>query len=34
MSATREIEALANQEYRYGFTTDIEADAIPAGPRA
>jgi Fe-S cluster assembly protein SufB len=31
MSSTKEIEALANQEYRYGFTTDIEADAIPAG---
>ena len=21
-----QIEALANQEYKYGFTTDIEAD--------
>ncbi|MFB3776122.1 MAG: Fe-S cluster assembly protein SufB [Bryobacteraceae bacterium] len=31
MSTTREIEALANQEYKYGFTTDIEADAVPAG---
>jgi Fe-S cluster assembly protein SufB len=31
MSGTKEIEALANQEYRYGFTTDIEADAIPPG---
>ena len=25
------IEALANQEYKWGFVTDIEADAIP-GP--
>jgi Fe-S cluster assembly protein SufB len=31
MSTTREIELLANQEYKYGFTTDIEADAVPAG---
>jgi Fe-S cluster assembly protein SufB len=31
MSSTKEIETLANQEYRYGFTTDIEADAIPPG---
>ncbi len=25
------IEALANQKYKYGFTTDIEADSIKAG---
>ncbi len=25
------IEALANQEYKYGFVTDIEADTIPRG---
>ena len=31
MSSTKEIEVLANQEYKYGFYTDIEADAVPAG---
>ncbi len=31
MSSTANIEALANQEYKYGFTTDIEADAVPVG---
>jgi Fe-S cluster assembly protein SufB len=31
MSTTAEIETLANQEYKYGFTTDIEADAVPPG---
>src|SRR5512136_993138 len=25
------IEELANQEYKYGFVTDIEADAAPMG---
>jgi len=25
------IEELANQEYKYGFVTDIEADAVPKG---
>jgi Fe-S cluster assembly protein SufB len=25
------IESLANQEYKYGFTTDIESDMIPRG---
>ena len=25
------IEALANQEYKWGFVTEIEADAIPKG---
>jgi Fe-S cluster assembly protein SufB len=28
---TQEIEALANREYKWGFITDIEADAAPAG---
>jgi Fe-S cluster assembly protein SufB len=27
----KEIEQLANQEYKYGFVTDIEADTIPKG---
>ena len=27
----KDIEQLANQEYKYGFITDIEADAIPKG---
>ncbi len=31
MSSTQEIETLANQEYRYGFTSDIEADTIAPG---
>src|SRR3954466_2663086 len=26
-----EIESLANREYRWGFVTDIEADAAPPG---
>ena len=30
-SANRAIEDLANQEYKYGFVTDIESDAIPPG---
>ena len=25
------IETLANQEYKWGFVTDIEADALPKG---
>jgi hypothetical protein len=25
------IEVLANQEYKYGFVTDIESDMIPRG---
>jgi Fe-S cluster assembly protein SufB len=29
--STNTIEALANQEYKWGFVTDIEADAIPRG---
>ena len=28
---TKTVEALANREYKYGFVTDIEADAIPRG---
>ena len=28
---TREIETLANREYKWGFITDIEADAAPRG---
>ncbi len=28
---TNEIEQLTNKEYRYGFVTDIEVDAIPKG---
>jgi Fe-S cluster assembly protein SufB len=28
---TESIEVLANQEYKYGFITDIEADQIPPG---
>ncbi len=31
MSTASNIEALATQEYKYGFTTDIEADALPPG---
>ncbi|MFB3057084.1 MAG: Fe-S cluster assembly protein SufB [Ignavibacteriaceae bacterium] len=27
----KKIEELANQEYKYGFTTDIEADSLPKG---
>ncbi len=29
--STANIELLANQEYKYGFVTDIESDAIPKG---
>src|SRR5439155_237354 len=28
---TREIETLANREYKWGFDTDIEADSAPPG---
>ncbi len=31
MSSAANIEALTNQEYKYGFTTDIETDAVPPG---
>src|SRR4051812_29149347 len=30
-TAEREIETLANQEYKWGFVTDIEADSAPPG---
>ena len=29
--STNTIETFANQEYKYGFVTDIEADAVPPG---
>ena len=32
MSGTsKEIEAIANQEYKYGFVTDIEQETVPPG---
>jgi Fe-S cluster assembly protein SufB len=31
MSETSELERLANREYRYGFTTDIEEERAPKG---
>ena len=31
MSEMTDVEQLANQEYKAGFVTDIEADAVPAG---
>ncbi len=30
-TAERTIEELATQEYKYGFVTDVEADAVPRG---
>jgi Fe-S cluster assembly protein SufB len=30
-TATQTIEQLANKEYKWGFTSDIEADALPKG---
>jgi Fe-S cluster assembly protein SufB len=30
-SATEHVEELAQREYKYGFETDVEADAVPAG---
>jgi Fe-S cluster assembly protein SufB len=30
-TSTQTIEELANREYKYGFVTDIEADAVPRG---
>jgi len=30
-TSTNAIEALANQEYKYGFVTDVETDTIPRG---
>jgi Fe-S cluster assembly protein SufB len=31
MNANSNIEELANREYKYGFVTDIETDAVPRG---
>ena len=31
MTTAEQLKALTEQRYRYGFVTDIEADAIPAG---
>ncbi len=31
MSKNYEVEQLANQEYKYGFTTPIESDVVPPG---
>jgi Fe-S cluster assembly protein SufB len=31
VTATNTIEELANREYKYGFVTEIEADAVPKG---
>ena len=31
MSSTTDIAALTNQEYKYGFYTDIEVDSVPPG---
>ena len=30
-TATETIEGLVQQEYKYGFVTDVEADTIPRG---
>ena len=30
-TATHTIESLTQQEYKYGFVTDIEADVVPRG---
>ena len=30
-TATNTIAELANKEYKYGFVTEIESDAIPRG---
>ncbi len=31
MDDRKEIEAIANEEYRYGFTSDIQSDTIEPG---
>ncbi len=31
MTTTNTIEDLANQEYKWGFVTDVEEDRIPRG---
>src|ERR1700677_5068942 len=30
-TATTEIQEIANREYKYGFVTDVETDAVPPG---
>ena len=30
-SETQELQKLANQEYKYGFFTEVETDTVPAG---
>ena len=30
-TSTKQIEELANQEYKYGFVTDVESDSLPPG---
>ena len=30
-ASTKVIEEIANQEYKYGFVTDIDADTFPKG---
>ncbi len=30
-TATKQIEELANTEYKYGFVTDVEQDIVPVG---
>ena len=30
-SHSKAIEALANQEYKYGFVTEIEEESVPHG---
>ena len=30
-TATKAIEQLASQDYKYGFVTDVESDTIPKG---
>ena len=30
-TSTENIEELANQDYKYGFVTDVDAEAVPAG---
>jgi Fe-S cluster assembly protein SufB len=30
-TAEREIETLAEQEYKYGFSSDIESETLPPG---
>jgi len=30
-SATEQIQAFTEQDYKYGFVTEIETDSVPAG---